>query len=105
MNTQAGIIICRELYRVLSEEGIFVGLTGGLLYKEGDRKDCDIVIYRHRQNREPFETRDIHDLLEKCGLTEIRHYGFVTKAKFATFEVDIFNPESKSGTDEDEYGE
>ncbi|UKL14832.1 hypothetical protein [Erwinia phage Gungnir39] len=104
MKPEEGILICRSLYRSLSEHGFFVALTGGLLYKDGDRKDCDIVIYRHRQNVELFELRDIHDLLVSAGLVDIRHFGFVTKARMFGYDIDLFNPESKNGTNEDTYG-
>lgn len=29
--------------------GCHVALTGGCLYKDGDRKDCDLIFYRIRQ--------------------------------------------------------
>lgn len=105
MNQQTGIDICRALYEKLAPHGYFPALTGGLLYKDGERKDCDIVIFRHRQMNEPFETQEINELLIDCGFTDIRHYGFVTKSKMGIFEVDIFNPESKNGTPDDMYGE
>lgn len=104
MNQRTGIDICKALYEKMLPHGLFPALTGGLLYKYGDRKDCDIVIFRHRQNVQPFETKEINHILEECGFTEIRHYGFVTKAKMGIFDIDIFNPESKSGTEEDTYG-
>lgn len=105
MEQATGIDLCKALYEKLSPHGFFPALTGGLLYKEGSRKDCDIVIFRHRQNVQPFELVEIEHLLVECGFTDIRHHGFVTKANMGIFPVDIFNPESKNGTDEDTYGE
>ena len=46
---------------------------------------------------------DIERLLVKSGLTEIKYFGFVTKAKWGNVIVDLFNPESKE--DERVYGE
>lgn len=104
MKQSTGIEICKALYDHLSPNGFFPALTGGLLYKDGERKDCDIVIFRHRQNVEQFEMEDINSLLESFWFTEIRHFGFVTKCKMGCYEIDLFNPESKNGTDDDSYG-
>ena len=100
VNQQDGIKLCQILWNKLNDHGYFPALTGGLLYKEGQRKDIDIVIYRHRQKHEQFEMTDIFDLLEGCGLYDLQYFGFVTKAKWRGVVVDLFNPESVSGVDE-----
>ena len=102
---QDGIKLCGILWSKLNDRGYFPALTGGLLYKEGERKDIDIVIYRHRQKHQQFEMTDIFELLEECGLYDLQHFGFVTKAKWRGVVVDLFNPESVSGADEYESGE
>jgi hypothetical protein len=89
-----GITLCKILEKVLRGAGLFPALTGGLLYKEGGRKDIDIVLYRHRQQLECFEVELIESLLESVGVTVTGFYGFVTKAKWEGFVVDIFNPET-----------
>lgn len=89
----------QELCKILHEKLGFLyfpALTGGTLYKDGERKDIDIVIYRHRQNTSPFELEDIQYLLEKTGLKDFKHYGFVTNAKWNDLDIDLFNPETKS---------
>ena len=97
--TQAdGIQLCKELHAVLAPQ-YFPALTGGLLYKDGKRKDIDIVIYRNRENA-PTETYEFTDLLEQAGVEIRSFHGFVTKAVWKGFSVDIFNPESQGG---DEY--
>ena len=96
---EAGIELCKKLYSELSRIGYYPALTGGLLYKNGLRKDIDIVIYRNRQDHDDFEVQ-----LKNCGLKEIKSYGFVTKCKWNGINVDLFNPESKSLNDE-EYAE
>ena len=103
--TQDAIELCKILYKPLKEIGVFIGLTGGLLYKEGSRKDIDLVIYRHRQDRQSLETidQDVYTVLCECGLVDIQYYGFVTKAKWEGFVVDIMNPEALD--DEIAYGE
>ena len=102
MKLEDGVDICRCIYHSLSGLGFFPALTGGLLYKDGDRKDCDIVIYRHRQDVAHFETIEIQEKLEAIGFYDFKHFGFVTKAKFKGFDVDILNPETVGG---EEYGE
>lgn len=43
------IQLCRLLYPLMIPYGFFPALTGGTLYQSGPRKDCDIILYRHRQ--------------------------------------------------------
>lgn len=38
---------CFQLEPVISGLGMHIGLTGGCLYKKGQRKDMDIILYRH----------------------------------------------------------
>jgi hypothetical protein len=98
-----GIELCNILRDALAPLGIFPALTGGLLYKNGLRKDIDIVLYRHRQQVEQFETTNIKDQLQKAGVEIIEFYGFVTKAKWNGFTVDLFNPETKEMLDGGDY--
>ncbi|AUR95678.1 hypothetical protein NVP1210O_56 [Vibrio phage 1.210.O._10N.222.52.C2] len=105
VNTQLGMSLCKELYSELQGRGFFPALTGGLLYKDGLRKDIDIVIFRHRQNINHFEIEDIQFALESAGMSEFSHYGFVTKCKWRGFEVDLFNPETKIEFEDGDYGE
>tara|TARA_R110000782_G_scaffold10750_13_gene33303 strand:- start:1106 stop:1504 length:399 start_codon:yes stop_codon:yes gene_type:complete len=98
---EQGIELCKELYAELSTIGFFPALTGGSIYKEGNRKDIDIVIFRHRQMIEKFEMTDIFTNLENIGITDIRHFGFVTKCVWKGCDVDLFNPETIIKTYED----
>jgi len=77
----------------LPAAGCHVALTGGVLYKEGQRKDLDLVIYRIRD-------MNIHDTLllkafEDCGVEIIRRYGWMYKARYKGNGIDILIPESK----------
>lgn len=98
-----GIELCKLIYNELSKFGFYPALTGGLLYKDGGRKDIDIVLYRNRQNLNPLTPDDFTYRLSEIGIELIASYGFVTKAKWNGFDVDIFNPESQD--DNEEYGE
>ena len=89
-----GLELCRIIHEKLNGKGFYPALTGGLLYKEGSRKDIDVVIYRNRQ-QEKFEIEAIEKQLEDCGLYEFQHFGFVSKAKWRGVTVDLFNPETE----------
>lgn len=91
---EMAVALCAALYEVLEPEGYYPALTGGLLYKEGNRKDIDIVIYRNRQKIQGFEVVDIANLLAQVHLNITDSFGFVTKAEWHGFIVDIFNPET-----------
>lgn len=100
---QDGITLCEILHKKLSPKGFFPALTGGLLYKCGNRKDIDIVIYRHRQQVTHFETTDLIDSLIEVGVEITASYGFVTKAKWNGLTVDIFNPETDTESTNSNY--
>lgn len=90
-----GIELCKILHEELHSKGYFPALTGGLLYKEGKRKDIDIVLYRHRQDVTDFETIDLLNALSKVGVQITGSNGFITKATWKGKIVDLFNPETK----------
>lgn len=94
--------MCRVIEEVAPRFGCHIALTGGLLYKSGPRKDCDVVLYRIRE----------HDLIEIVGLLKaLRPLGlmeddeanrdssggdddqWVLKASWRGMPVDIFFPE------------
>lgn len=81
----------RILENTVKDKGFHIALTGGLLYKDGERKDCDIVVYRVRQEKNDpslfFETAS------KIGLKVVKSYGFCTKCEFFGKGVDILYPE------------
>lgn len=87
------IVLCRDIEAIAPEHGCHVALTGGLLYKFGERKDCDLVFYRIRQ----AEKIDIDGLFAKLallGITRItERERFVIKAAHAHGEIDCLFPE------------
>lgn len=103
-NINKAVEICKKIYETLSPLGFYPALTGGTLYKDGLRKDIDIVIFRNRQLIDKFEISHIQKPLESIGLYDFNHYGFVTKCKFGSFDIDLFNPETEINfNDEDGY--
>ena len=45
INRDKAIEICKEIEMRAPSYGCHVALTGGCLYKDGDRKDCDLLFY------------------------------------------------------------
>lgn len=76
---ESAIDACHVLEPALAPLGIHVALTGGCLYKEGPRKDMDVILYRHAgMELAPFvdvmkallglgiTTRSVHRNVVKC---------------------------------------
>lgn len=105
------IELCSLIYE-LNKDLIFPALTGGTLYKEGESKDIDIVVYQKR----PIATmiKDVVDV--KAFMTKQMHnnqpvtkeyFDFVTSLQAAScmvakgvykgINIDILYPESQEG--------
>ncbi len=92
---QEGIELCCEIERISPNYGYHVALTGGLLYKDGERKDCDILFYSIRQwemGEDLWQGLKLE--LIKIGFESFRDTGFVTKSIYKGKTVDIFFPEA-----------
>ena len=76
----------------LPEAGCHVALTGGVLYKEGQRKDLDLIIYRIRDMN--INDKVLLEVFQQCGVEVIRKYGWMYKAKYRNRGIDILIPES-----------
>lgn len=86
------IIFCRELEEIAPKFGAHIALTGGCLYKDGMRKDCDIIVYRIRQV-DAIDRAGLFDALATIGVKVKNDYGFCVKAKYGTWAVDFLFPE------------
>lgn len=49
-NLQTAVELCRIVEAGAANYGCHIALTGGCLYKDGDRKDFDLMFYRIRQS-------------------------------------------------------
>lgn len=103
--TQAeGIELCRKIEAICPAFGCHVALTGGLLYKDGERKDLDLVFYRIRQV-DNIEKEKLFKALEKLDVIQESGFGWCHKATFVmpdgiTFKaIDIFFPEEDDGAE------
>lgn len=66
-----------------------------LLYKEGERKDCDLLFYRIRQV-EKVEFLALFAALGKIGLNLKSGFGWCYKCEYNGKVVDCFDPDDGS---------
>ena len=92
---QEAITLCQQIERICPEFGCHVALTGGTLYKNGPRKDLDILFYRIRQTPEI----DIDGLFAALAVLEIVRVTdqpqWCIKATFGDKHIDCFFPEEQ----------
>lgn len=86
------LTLCRVLEGFAPDYGCHVALTGGYLYKSGDRKDVDILLYRIRQV-ERIDLDGFWALLKKLGFDYISNHGFVHKVEYNGKKIDFLIPE------------
>ena len=92
---EKAVELCRAVEELAPRFGCHVALTGGTLYKDGPRKDCDILFYRIRQcNEIPRDALFV--ALETIGIKVERGFGWCYKAHYGPerLPVDMFFPES-----------
>lgn len=93
--------LCREIEAVCPPFGCHVALTGGSLYKDGERKDLDILFYRIRQ-RDEIDMDGLWGALAKIGVEKLSGFGLCYKAETKSGDnIDCFFPEEQGGM----YGE
>lgn len=90
------IELCRKVEQFAPLHGCHVALTGGCLYKEGERKDVDILFYRIRQV-EVINYEGLKSSLESIGFTDVDGFGWLWKGKYNNVDVDMFFPEEMEG--------
>lgn len=84
--------LCREIEAICPEFGCHVALTGGLLYKDGPRKDADILFYRIRQEPE-INIDGLMSALEPIGIKAGEDFGWCFKASYQGKPIDFFFPD------------
>jgi hypothetical protein len=87
--------LCTEIERIAPLYGAHVALTGGTLYKGGQRKDVDIMFYRIRQAKSIQKEALLDHLERSLGLIAGKRHGWVIKAKtdYSQKDIDFFFPE------------
>lgn len=100
MWTQAeGIALCKQIESIAPDYNCHVALTGGLLYKEGARKDCDILLYRIRERE--INRAGLFKALSTIGIETTYESAWVVKAMMGRHVIDFFFPDEP---DNGEYG-
>lgn len=92
------IRLCRTLEEIAPKFGAHIALTGGCLYKDGMRKDCDIIVYRIRQVNE-IDRVGLFAAFETVGIKVDNDYGFCVKAHYGQWSVDLLFPNHESEDD------
>ena len=88
--------LCKLVESICPAFGCHVALTGGLLYKDGPRKDCDLVLYRIRQVK-AIDLKGLFDRLEHVGIKRVADHNFVLKATYRGKGIDFLIPEATGG--------
>ena len=78
--------------KIAPNYGCHVALTGGTLYKDGQRKDVDILFYRIRQVKK-IDRDGLLTALRAIGFTMSSRHGWVQKAFWNSKPVDLFFPD------------
>jgi len=90
---QQAVDLCRQIEAICPDYGCHVALTGGTLYKDGPRKDLDILFYRIRQV-EAIDEQGLFEALQTIGVTKVSGFGWCHKAEFEGRAINCFFPES-----------
>lgn len=91
--------LCKAIEEIAPEFGCHVALTGGLLYKDGPRKDADIMLYRIRQAWEIDRDALFHALENRLGIKRLSGFGWCIKAEWRGLPIDFFFPDGEDGAD------
>lgn len=90
------IALACSIEAVAPNYGCHVALTGGLLYKDGPRKDADFLFYRIRQV-DSIDMDGLFAALKQIGIVKTSGFGWCHKAKFDGKPMDLFFPEEEDG--------
>lgn len=90
------VTLCKLVELICPQFGCHVALTGGSLYKEGERKDCDLLFYRIRQVP-AIDMAGLLVALHRIGVSHVAGSGWCFKAKYRGKNVDMLFPEAVGG--------
>ena len=93
--TQAeAIALCIKIEAIAPNFGAHIALSGGCLYKEGSRKDCDLILYRIRQCPK-IKFEKLFDALLDIGVEKVSGFGFCHKLEYQGKKIDLLSPEEE----------
>lgn len=90
---EQAIELCTAIHQFSPGYGCYVALTGGLLYKDGPRKDCDILFYRIRQVEGIDKKGLFEEMQHRLGIKVVKGFGFCHKALWEERTIDLLFPE------------
>ena len=94
--TQAeAIALCGQVEMLAPKFGCHVALTGGTLYKIGERKDVDLLFYRIRQKSAVDRKGLLAALESHLEIKPVAFKGWVVKARLGGRDLDLFFPEGE----------
>lgn len=99
---EQAIELCRAIEEICPRYGCHVALTGGTLYRDGPRKDVDILFYRIRQI-DAIDVDALMDALLGLGVSPGDDFGWCYKATYQDKAIDFFFPE-RAGVGQDAPG-
>lgn len=98
--------LCRKIEEIAPKFGCHVALTGGTLYKDGKRKDLDLLFYRIRQV-DSIDKEGLFGALGALNISVTSGFGWLHKAviaepdgkgSYTAFKnIDLFFPEEDGG--------
>lgn len=91
--------LCRSIEAIAPTYGCHVAITGGVLYKDGARKDLDILFYRVRQ-ADKVDVAGLFAALEAAGIARITVADdrWCIKASYQGKPIDCFFPDHQQGS-------
>lgn len=89
---EQAILLCVRIEEVCPKFNCHVALTGGCLYKEGQRKDLDLIFYRVRQ-KPSIDVKGLLFALKKIGFSSFKGGGWRYVGKIGGDTVDMLFPE------------
>lgn len=92
---ETAVDLCCMLEPLAAELSLHVALTGGCLYKEGQRKDIDIVLYSHDPDDQPSLASFLWLAYKRYGVLLLDGNGSrVRKCVWRGLAIDFIIPES-----------
>ena len=91
---EQAVELCRKIEAVVPVHGCHIALTGGTLYKDGERKDLNLMFYRIRQV-DKIDEEGLFKTLESLGVKKTSGFGWCHKAIYEGKKIDCFFPEEQ----------
>jgi hypothetical protein len=93
---------CIKLEAIAPTYGAHVALSGGVLYREGKRKDLNLVIYRHGGRVKEIDRAGlVAALVDQLKMEPVRITGRVYKMRYQGRQVDLMIHDAAEAADSD----